>query len=148
MLLHGLTYDAIVAVPAICALIQVSAEDLRRRIIPNRIVLPAWVLALSVNTVLHPDHAAEWFGWSFGAALCFLLFARITRGGLGMGDVKLVGFLGAVLGAQVVPALVVGTALGAVAAGLILLRHGSDARTRTFAYGPFLAAGGLAMLVL
>lgn len=148
MFLRGLTYDWVVAVPAIWALIQVSAEDLRRRIIPNRIVVPAWVLALSVNTVLHPERAAEWFGWSFGAAFCFLLFARFTGGGLGMGDVKLVGFLGAVLGAKVLPAVIVGTSLGAIAAGLILLRHGSGARTRTFAYGPFLAAGGLAMLVL
>ena len=136
------------AVGTALVLVLVSAEDLRRRIIPNRIVLPAWVLALTVNTVLHPGRAAEWFGWSFGAALCFLLFARITGGGLGMGDVKLVGFLGAVLGAQVVPALVVGTSLGALTAGLILLRHGSSARTRTFAYGPFIAAGGLAMLIL
>lgn len=138
--------DVALALGTAFVLVLVSAEDLRRRIIPNRIVLPAWVLALSVNTALHPEHAAEWFGWSFGAAFCFLVFARITGGGLGMGDVKLVGFLGAVLGAQVVPALIVGTLLGAIAAGLILLRHGSGARTRTFAYGPFLAAGGLAML--
>jgi leader peptidase (prepilin peptidase) / N-methyltransferase len=138
--------DVALALGTAFVLVLVSAEDLRRRIIPNRIVLPAWVLALSVNTMLHPDHAAAWFGWSFGAAFCFLLFARITGGGLGMGDVKLVGFLGAVLGAQVVPALIVGTSLGAIAAALILLRHGNGARTRTFAYGPFLAAGGLAML--
>jgi leader peptidase (prepilin peptidase)/N-methyltransferase len=139
--------DIALAIGSAFVLVLVSAEDLRRRIIPNRIVVPAWVLALTVNTVLHPDHAAEWFGWSFGAAFCFLLFARITGGGLGMGDVKLVGFLGAVLGAHVVPALIIGTSFGAIAAALILLRHGSGARTRTFAYGPFLAAGGLAMLI-
>jgi leader peptidase (prepilin peptidase) / N-methyltransferase len=136
--------DVALAIGTAFVLVLVSAEDLRRRIIPNRIVLPAWVLALIVNTVLHPDRAAEWFGWSFGAALFFLFFARVTGGGLGMGDVKLVGFLGAVLGAQIVPALVVGTALGAAAAVVILLRRG---RRHTFAYGPYLAAGGIVMLL-
>jgi leader peptidase (prepilin peptidase) / N-methyltransferase len=137
--------ETAVVVASVCVLVLVSAEDLRRRIIPNRIIVPAWGLALAANTALHPG--LEWLAWSFGASLCFYVFARITRGGLGMGDVKLVGFLGALLGAAVVPALVVGTSLGAVAAAAVLLRHGRGARKLTFAYGPFLAAGGLAMLL-
>jgi Flp pilus assembly protein protease CpaA len=146
VLRSGLTYDAIVAVPAIVVLVLVSFEDMRRRIIPNRVIVPAWGLALAANTALRPG--LGWLAWSVGASLCFFVFARITRGGLGMGDVKLVGFLGALLGAAVVPALVVGTALGAVAAAAILLRRGPGARRYTFAYGPFLAVGGLAMLLL
>lgn len=145
MFRHGLTDDAIVAVPGIVALLLVSFEDVRRRIIPNRVILPAWGLALAANSALHPGVA--WLAWSFGASFCFFLFARMTDGGLGMGDVKLVGFLGALLGPNVVPALVVGTSLGALVAASILLRQGRRARRLTFAYGPFLAAGGVAMLL-
>ena len=140
--------DAAVAIPALWVLVFLSTEDLRRRIIPNRIVVPAWVLALVLNTWLHPGRAADWIGWSFGSAFLFLACALATRGGLGMGDVKLVGFLGAVLGSQVVPALVIGTSLGAVAAIAILCREGAAARKRAIAYGPFIAAGGIVTLLL
>jgi Flp pilus assembly protein protease CpaA len=140
-----LTYDVIVAAPAVAVLVLVSVEDLRRRVIPNRVILPAWAFALAANTALHPG--VRWLAWSLGASFCFYMVARITAGGLGMGDVKLVGFLGALLGPAVLPALVVGTGLGAVAAAAILLRRGPGARQATFAYGPFLAAGGLAMLL-
>lgn len=140
--------DAAVAVPALWVLVFLSAEDLRRRIIPNRIMLPAWLLALVLNTWFHPARAVDWIGWSFGGAFLFVACALATRGGLGMGDVKLVGFLGAVLGSQVVPALVVGTSLGAVAAIAILCRDGAAARKRAIAYGPFIAAGGIVTLLL
>lgn len=135
------------ALPAIAVLVAVSVTDVRDRIIPNILIVPAWGGALTVNIVLHPDRAAEWLAWSFGAGLCFLLFALVTDGGFGGGDVKLVAFLGAVLGPDLLPALAVGTVLGGLAAGLVLIRHGLAARTRTVAYGPFLAVGGAVVLV-
>ena len=136
-----------VAVPAICTLVLVSAADLRRRLIPNRVLLPAWAFTLAANTSLHPDRALEWFGWSLGAGAFFLVAARLLHGGLGMGDVKLIAFLGALLGSGVLPALVVGTSAGAVGAAVILLRHGGAGRKRTMPYGPFIAFGALAMLL-
>ena len=138
---------AVLALPAIAVLVAVSVSDVRRRVIPNIVIVPAWALALTVNIALH-GRAAEWLAWSFGAGLCFLLFALATRGGFGMGDVKLVAFLGAVLGPALPSALAVGTLLGGLAAGLILLRHGRAASRRTVAYGPYLAAGGLVVLLL
>src|SRR5262249_266653 len=150
--LHGLGGETIqqhahwlVVAAAVAVLIAVSVVDLRRRVIPNRIVVPAWAAALLVNTLLHPG--LRWLGWSLSAGLGFLVLARMSRGGLGMGDVKPVAFLGALLGPDVLPALVIGASAGAVVAGLILLRNGVAARTRTMAYGPFIALGAVAMLL-
>lgn len=139
---------AVVALPAMAVLVAVSVSDVRRRVIPNVVIVPAWALALTLDIVLRPGPAAAWLAWSLGAGLCFLLFALATRGGLGMGDVKLVAFLGAVLGPALLSALAVGTLLGGLAAGVILLRHGRAATRRTVAYGPYLAAGGLVVLLL
>jgi leader peptidase (prepilin peptidase)/N-methyltransferase len=139
---------AVVALPAVAVLVAVSVSDVRRRVIPNVVIVPAWALALTINILLDPGQAAEWLAWSLGAGLCFLVFALATRGGFGMGDVKLVAFLGAVLGPALLSALAVGTLLGGLAAGLILLRHGRAASRRTVAYGPYLAAGGLVVLLL
>ena len=139
---------AVAALPAVAVLVAVSVSDGRRRVSPNIVIVPAWAVALTMNIALHPGRAAEWLAWSFGAGLCFLLFAAATNGGFGGGDVKLVAFLGAVLGPALLPALAVGTFLGGLAAGVILLRHGRAASRRTVAYGPYLAAGGLVVLLL
>jgi Flp pilus assembly protein protease CpaA len=54
-------------------LVAVSATDLERRIIPNRIVLPATVVLLGAQTVLDPS--VEWIVAGVGAALFFLVAA-------------------------------------------------------------------------
>jgi prepilin signal peptidase PulO-like enzyme (type II secretory pathway) len=140
--------DAFVAMFATAVLVVLSLEDLRRRIIPNRIVLPAWALALTLNITLHPDRWWTWLLASFGTAAVFLVFSRATDGGIGMGDVKLVGFLGAALGRDVVLALVIGSATAAIVSAAILIRHGTEARKRTIPYGPFLALGAIATFLI
>ena len=72
----------------------------------------------------------------------FLAVAILTRGGFGMGDVKLAGMLGFLLGTQVLGALVVGLIAGGVwSVGLLATRRAG--LRSTVAYGPFLALGGV-----
>ena len=67
----------------------------------------------------------------------------LSRGHLGMGDVKLAGLIGLMLGyPAVINALVVGILLGAGAA-LILLATRRANRKSTMAYAPYLALGAL-----
>lgn len=144
---HGLDADSLVDAFTIAVLVVISREDIDRRIIPNRIVLPAWAIVLVANVVLHPGQWWHWLVASFGCGYLFYVLARFSNGGLGMGDVKLVAFLGAALGSDVVPALVIGTALGALVSIAIIVRHGAEGRKRTIPYGPFLAAGAIAVLI-
>ena len=65
-----------------------------------------------------------------------------------MGDVKLALLLGAALGGAVVPALLLGTLAGSAAAVVLLARHGREARRRAIPFGPFLAFGTIATLLL
>ena len=144
---NGFDADTVLDIFGIAVLVAVTVTDVERRIIPNRIVLPAWAIALAANCALHPSRALEWVVASFGGALVFLLFARITGGGLGIGDVKLIGFLGALLGKGVIVALLIGTGASAVFAVTILLRQGSEGRKQTYALGPFLAAGAIVTIL-
>lgn len=148
ILRYGMHGDTLIAVFLIAVLVAVSRTDLDRRVIPNRIVIPAWLIVLASNTALHPNRWAEWLLASFGAGLVFFLLNRIYPGGLGMGDVKLVLLLGAALGSQIVPALMIGTGSAAVLSALILLRHGLSARKQTIPLGPFLATGAIIDLLL
>ena len=140
----GWTLDALVGAAGCAVLVAVSVTDLERRIIPNRIVLPALAVALVVQTIREPS--VEWLLAALAAGGFFLVVALAYPAGLGMGDVKLAAFHGAWLGRDVLIALVVGSLLGAVMAIAILGLRGGSARRSMLPYGPSLAAGGVAAL--
>ena len=140
----GWTLDALVGAAGCAVLVAVSVTDLERRIIPNRIVLPALSAALVVQTIREPG--VEWLLAALASGGFFFALAFVYPAGLGMGDVKLAAFLGAWLGRDVLVALVVGSLLGAVIALVVLAVRGSGGRRATMPYGPSLAAGGVAAL--
>jgi prepilin signal peptidase PulO-like enzyme (type II secretory pathway) len=140
---HGAEADTVIDCFVIATLVLVSKNDLVSRIIPNRVVLPAGAVVLAANTALHPSKWAEWLLASLGAGLLFLVFWRLSRGGLGMGDVKLAAFLGAALGSDVFAALIVGTTAAAFFSAAVIVRHGTEGRRRTIPLAPFLSAGAI-----
>lgn len=137
----GFSTDAVVAAAGCAVLVAITVTDLERRIIPNRIVLPALAIALVVQTAREPS--VEWIAAAAAAGAFFFAMAAVYPAGLGMGDVKLAAFMGAWLGRDVAVALFVGTLLGALAAVLVVARRGAAGRKATLPYGPFLAAGGV-----
>jgi leader peptidase (prepilin peptidase) / N-methyltransferase len=144
VLAFGLTLDAALAAFFCCVLVAISAIDARERIVPNRIVLPATALALPAQTLLHPS--PEWALGALGASLFLFLAVLAYPAGMGMGDVKLALFMGAVLGKAVAVALMLGM-LAALVPGLFLLaRHGSKARKMAIPFAPFLAFGSVIAL--
>jgi leader peptidase (prepilin peptidase)/N-methyltransferase len=135
------TGDAIVNALGCAVLVAVSVTDLERRIIPNRIIVPALAAALVVQTARDPG--VEWLVAALLAGGLFLAVALAYPAGLGMGDVKLVAFMGAWLGWDVGVALFAGSLLGVVPALVALVRPGGRGLKETLPYGPFLAAGGV-----
>lgn len=124
-------------------LVVLSVIDIERRILPNRIVLPATAVALVANVSLSPERAAEWVAAGVLAGL-FLFVAHVLHpAGLGMGDVKLALLLGVALGFSVSVALVVGILAAVPVALFLLVREGRAGRKATFAFGPFLAIGAV-----
>jgi leader peptidase (prepilin peptidase) / N-methyltransferase len=144
---YGFHAETVVVVFVICVLVVISRHDLERHIIPNRIVLPAWLAVLAAHLALHPSHWVEWIVASFGAAAFFLVFALAKPGSLGMGDVKLALLIGAALGWSVVAALFLGTLASGIVAGFLLFREGSSARKKAIPLGPFLAGGAIVVLL-
>jgi len=67
----GVSADAAVAAFFCAVLVAVSVTDIERRVIPNRIVLPAAAIVLVAQTALHPS--VEWVVGGLGAALFLLL---------------------------------------------------------------------------
>jgi leader peptidase (prepilin peptidase)/N-methyltransferase len=144
VLKFGFSWDALIASVFCAALVTVSATDIERRIIPNRIVLPAAALVLVANTVVHPSF--EWIVAGLGASAFLFVAALAYPAGMGMGDVKLALLLGVGLGRTVPIAMMIGMLSALVPAAVLLVKHGSAARKMAIPFGPFLAFGGVVAL--
>lgn len=127
-------------------LVLLAASDLRTRLVPNALLYPALLGSLLTTAAF----GGESFGTSVvGTAVgfaAFYVFAVVSRGALGMGDVKLAAYVGSLLG---VGALVVALAAGMLAASalalvLLVLRRAS--RKDTLPLAPFLVLPALLIL--
>jgi leader peptidase (prepilin peptidase) / N-methyltransferase len=145
---YGLDAAGVIAAFTCAVLVVLSIIDFESRRLPNRIVLPSAALVLAARLISAPEHWSAWLGASLGAALCFLVLVLVYPAGLGMGDVKLMLLLGALLGGAITSALMVGSLAGAAAALVLIARDGRSALRRRIAYGPFLAFGAVAVLLL
>ena len=140
----GLTLHALAAAVFCVALVAISAIDIERRIVPNRIVLPATVVVLVLMLAWRPS--VEWPAAGFGAALFLFLAALAYPAGMGMGDVKLALLLGVAVGRSVPVALMAGMLAALVPSAVLFARHGSQARKMGIPFAPFLALGGIVAL--
>jgi leader peptidase (prepilin peptidase)/N-methyltransferase len=144
VLKFGVSWKALIAAFLCATLVALSATDLERRVIPNKIVLPAAAIVLVGQTLLDPS--VEWLLAALGASLFFFLAALAYPAGMGMGDVKLALLLGAALGRTVPVALMVGMLSAIVPSAVLFARHGTAARKMKIPFGPFLAIGGVVAL--
>jgi leader peptidase (prepilin peptidase) / N-methyltransferase len=142
----GLSGEAFLAAFFVSVLVVLSAIDVERRILPDKIVLPSAAVVLVAQVALAPDRWLEWTLAALGASL--FLFAALLAypRGMGMGDVKLCLLLGAMLGKLVLVGLMVGMLAALVPAALLMARHGVAARKMAIPFGPFLAFGAIVAL--
>lgn len=128
----------------IAVVVPCSVIDLEHRIIPNRITGPAALTALALGLALDPSGQLQRLEWTAAIAGFLLVAALISPAGMGMGDVKLLGVIGLLLGRPVVIALFVALACNVVTGVVLAHRHGIQrARKTGLAFGPYLALGAL-----
>jgi leader peptidase (prepilin peptidase)/N-methyltransferase len=137
----GVSVRALAACVFCAALVAISATDLEKRIVPNRVVLPASAVVLVLDLIWHPT--AVWPIAGLGAALFFFLAALAYPRGMGMGDVKLALLIGVAVGKPTPIALFLALVLALVPSAVLVARHGGAARKMKIPFAPFLALGGL-----
>jgi leader peptidase (prepilin peptidase)/N-methyltransferase len=145
---HPLGGGAVIAAFMAVVLVVLAATDLERRIIPNRIVLPATAIVLLAQVAFFPGQAFEFILAAIVAGIFFLIPNLISPSLMGMGDVKLVVLLGVGLGAGVMGAITVAFIGMFPVAVATLVRGGLAARKATLPFAPFLAFGGLVVLIV
>jgi leader peptidase (prepilin peptidase)/N-methyltransferase len=145
---HRVGAGAVIAAGMAVVLVVLAATDLERRVIPNRVVLPAIGVVLAARIAVSPDRAVELVLAALGAGIAFLIPNLISSSLMGMGDVKLAVLLGAGLGRGVVGAILIAFLSTFPFALATLVRGGLSARRATLPFGPFLAFGGLVILIV
>ncbi len=125
----------------------VTVTDLEHRLIPNRAILPAILIAALLSPV---QFGPGWYLALVGGAIGygFFWFAAavgnrfIGRGAMGGGDIKLAAFVGLITGFPgVITALVVTIIAGGVISLVLLLTRVVTLRSG-IPYGPFIVLGG------
>jgi leader peptidase (prepilin peptidase)/N-methyltransferase len=143
----GISWETLLVTIYSSLLITITGIDLEHQKIPNLLIYPAIALALAMIPILYiNDLWMTLAGGALGFGVLFLL-AVLAPGSMGMGDVKLVLFLGLILG---YPEIVLALFLAFVSGGLIsgiLLALKRIGRKDTVAFGPYLALGGFMTLL-
>lgn len=141
----------------VVALVLISAMiiDSKTKIIPNVLILVALglgVFALIIEFFLYRDVFLESFIMSFvGFLSCevfFYVLSRLTKDGIGMGDVKLISVMGLLLGVySTLIAVTLALMLCAVISVVLLLCKKKN-KTDRIPFGPFMFFGYMLMFIL
>lgn len=141
----GISFQLVVALVFIPVLVVLAGTDFEHRLLPNVIVGPAALLGFVLSAFSRPD----WW-WVYPTAALIVagslfLLALIYPGGMGMGDVKMGGMLGAFLGPYAALAVFLGALAGTIASG-VLMATGKIPRRTALPFGVFMSFGGLVTL--
>ncbi len=150
----GFGWEAVMAAVMTFALVPITMIDYDRQLIPDVIVLPLMWIGLAMS-LFHPLEGADTLFVSptdaiAGAMLGYLslwtvykLYKLVTgKEGMGYGDFKLLAALGAWLGWQQVPAIILmSAAVGAIVGISLIVFQGRD-KNKPIPFGPYLAAAG------
>jgi prepilin signal peptidase PulO-like enzyme (type II secretory pathway) len=139
--------EALIVSGYVAALIVCTATDVLAYRVPNVVTYPSILAAIVVGMTM-PD--ADRLDVALGGLITggtFLAMSIATRGGMGMGDVKLAFFVGFALGLAlgVVSLLITAIAGGVIAVLLMVTRVRS--RRDPIPYAPFIAIGALYVLL-
>lgn len=143
----GVSWQAFAALILTWSLIALTLIDFAEQLLPDDITLPLLWLGLLLNSqslfVSLPDAlygaiAGYLFLWSV-----YWLFKLLThKEGMGYGDFKLLAMLGAWLGWQMLPIIILLSSIVGVIVGLSLIASKRLTRDQPIPFGPYLAMAG------
>ena len=133
-------------------LLALVAIDLETFLLPDALTLPLiWAgLLFNSGAGFVNLHDAVWgavAGYAALALVYWLYWAVARREGVGQGDFKLLAALGAWLGWQALPLLLLIASLSGVLFGTAWLRFHKQSRHTPIPFGPFLALAGVGVML-
>lgn len=151
----GFTYGASMETVAVCILVwcllALTVIDLDTQLLPDSITLPLLWLGLLVNTqLLFVPLSDAVIGAAAGYLSLWSVYwaFKLATGkeGMGYGDFKLLAALGAWLGWQMLPLIILLSSMVGTIAGVSLMIFKKHDKAQPIPFGPYLAAAGFIAL--
>jgi leader peptidase (prepilin peptidase)/N-methyltransferase len=152
--MHSFTIADIVPPLLILTLLYLAYIDLKTFRLPDVITLPMIAIGLTFN------YFSPWRFTNFqeaitGAVIAYLFLWGLNfvyqlakkQNGIGMGDAKLLSALGAWLGINALPGILLIASISGLVGGLLWLRFQKQVMRAAFPFGPFLAIAGIIELL-
>jgi leader peptidase (prepilin peptidase)/N-methyltransferase len=147
----GPNWQGVASLVLVYILVAMAFIDLDHKLLPDQLTLPLMWLGLAINAsgIFTSLQDAFW-GAVAGYMSLWLVYwgFRLATGkhGMGYGDFKLLAALGAWMGWQALPMIVLMAAVAGIVVGLVL-RLRKTPTDPQMPFGPYLAVGGLAYLL-
>ncbi|MFT5425834.1 MAG: leader peptidase (prepilin peptidase)/N-methyltransferase [Gammaproteobacteria bacterium] len=143
----GFSLQALFAALLTWALISLSMIDLEHSLLPDDITLPFMWLGLACSIFgVFTDITSSLIGAMLGYSILWLIFMsfKVITGkeGMGYGDFKLLALLGAWLGWQSLPLIILLSSITATIIGIAMILFKGRDKAAAFPFGPYLAISG------
>jgi leader peptidase (prepilin peptidase)/N-methyltransferase len=165
---YGLSWNWLAAAMYSSLFVALSIIDLEQQILPNKLIYPFLVIAPIISILLGPNlvrvadfgnffsqwltniYLANFVSVIAGAVsglLILLIPLLFLRGGMGMGDLKLIMLIGMITGFPLIfISVFISVILGGIIAGILLLT-GIKKRKDAIPFGPFICLGAMITLL-
>lgn len=148
----GVSWAMLFALMLTWSLIVLAGIDLDHQLLPDDIVLPMLWLGLVLNiqqsfndltSAMIGAIAGYLFLWTVNGLFKLIMHKE----GMGHGDFKLLAMLGAWLGWQALPNIILLSSMTGAVVGIILILFKRHSRAHPLPFGPFLAMAGWVSLI-
>ncbi|MFZ4403702.1 MAG: prepilin peptidase [Pseudobdellovibrionaceae bacterium] len=132
----------------IFALVVCTFIDFDHMILPNEFTLSGIVIGL-LGSLINPDRSftesliGVLMGGGFLWALAYFYFLFTKKEGMGGGDIKLLAWIGALLGFKAIPFVIMLSAIVGSVVGLIIAARSKTGLKTMIPFGPYLAFGAV-----
>lgn len=145
---YGLSWLTVEYLILIFGLVTAAFIDYDYMILPDELTLGGLAIGL-VGAALNPERnfSEALIGVLFGGGILWLVayvyFVFTGREGLGGGDIKLLAWLGALLGWQAIPFIILSSSIVGSIVGLAVSKKNQSSLKTMIPFGPFLALGAI-----
>ncbi|RYZ89865.1 MAG: prepilin peptidase [Proteobacteria bacterium] len=144
----GLTWFLLEALIFLFGLVCCTFIDFDHMILPDKFTLSGIVIGLA-GSLINPERGffdamlGVLLGGGFLWAMAYLYFAFTKQDGMGGGDIKLLAWIGAVLGWKAIPFVIMASAIIGSVVGLAMAKKQKQGLKTVIPFGPYLALGAV-----